>query len=166
MGREDGGHGERHKGGENGAGWRGSEKERRPARTILINPVPGSRSRSNRVHDLQGIYIRSSTRGYNSIPSFYSALSAGLKQPARHGPFLSLSLSLSSSFFIHVHVLCILLYVYGFVRWTRRRGAHNLCAPAVASPRTLISASIEDSKLSTLLASIQRAHIVLLPCTV
>ena len=57
----------------------GNEKERRSARTILINPVPGSRSRSNRVHDLQGIYIRSSTRGYNSIPSFYSALSAGLK---------------------------------------------------------------------------------------
>lgn len=103
-------HGERHKGRENrvggGRGWkgrereaerRGSEKERRPARTILINPVPGSRSRSNRVHDLQGIYIRSSTRGYNSIPSFYSALSAGLKQPARHGLSLLLSLSTCTS---------------------------------------------------------------------
>lgn len=55
-------------------------EERRRAPTILINPVPGAhraRSRSNRVHDLQGIYIRSSTRGYNSIPSLYSALSSG-----------------------------------------------------------------------------------------
>lgn len=84
------------KGREREAERRGSEKERRPARTILINPVPGSRSRSNRVHDLQGIYIRSSTRGYNSIPSFYSALSAGLKQPARHGLSL-LSLSTCTS---------------------------------------------------------------------
>lgn len=85
------------KGREREAERRGSEKERRPARTILINPVPGSRSRSNRVHDLQGIYIRSSTRGYNSIPSFYSALSAGLKQPARHGLSLLLSLSTCTS---------------------------------------------------------------------
>lgn len=103
MSREDGGTGRDTKEERTGGrGWkgrereaegRGSEKERRPARTILINPVPGSRSRSNRVHDLQGIYIRSSTRGYNSIPSFYSALSAGLKQPARHG--------LSLSFFLY-----------------------------------------------------------------
>lgn len=85
------------KGREREAERKGSEKERRPARTILINPVPGSRSRSNRVHDLQGIYIRSSTRGYNSIPSFYSALSAGLKQPARHGLSLFLSLSTCTS---------------------------------------------------------------------
>lgn len=48
------------------------EEEGRIARdgesTILINPVPGSQSRSNRAHDLQGIYIRFSTPGYNSIP--------------------------------------------------------------------------------------------------
>lgn len=57
--------------------------------TILINPVPGAQSRSrrsNRVHDLQGIYIRSSTRGYNSIPSLYSALEEPFNQGARCGP--------------------------------------------------------------------------------
>lgn len=66
---------------ENGKEWDGRRERGRERRrccgapTILINPVPDtqSRSRSNRVHDLQGIYIRSSTRGYNSIPSLYSA---------------------------------------------------------------------------------------------
>lgn len=117
----------------------GCEKERRPARTILINPVPGSRSRSNRVHDLQGIYIRSSTRGYNSIPSFYSARSALEPGPPR---------TLSSLFLL------------------LDPGDTNKQAQSFRSRRgfssSLILASIEDSELSAswLLAS-NRAHIVL-----
>lgn len=79
--------------------------------TILINPVPGAQNRSrrsNRVHDLQGIYIRSSTRGYNSIPSLYSALGEpltggregvkGAADPARriHDAHIILARTLSS----------------------------------------------------------------------
>lgn len=65
-----------------GESFRGGERHVETP-TILINPVPGAQSRSrrsNRVHDLQGIYIRSSTRGYNSIPSLYSALEEPFNQ--------------------------------------------------------------------------------------
>lgn len=50
---------------------RAREREKEiAALTILINPVPDSRSRSNRVHDLQGIYIRSSTLWLQLNPLF------------------------------------------------------------------------------------------------
>lgn len=130
------GRGKDTKGQRQGTGERRGQREERKeerdvgAPTILINPVPGTenRSRSNRVHDLQGIYIRSSTRGYNSIPSLYSALEEPLIGRAPWGPARQTP-------------RC----THNLRRWSR----HGSYAP-------LISSKIEDSSLTAALAGSPR----------